>query len=99
MAQAFESHSSEKTLSDFLPLVRAALPTSSAVEYVLRNTLIQPLMSRLLAIVFTRSGISVKNVNFLPEISRIGQNEYQIRFLCHLLRSIGKNVFLGLHAL
>ena len=39
--------------------------TSSTKEYMLRNILVPPLTSRLLAFVFTRSEISVENADFL----------------------------------
>ena len=39
--------------------------TSSTGEYVLRNILVPPLTSRLLAIVFTGNEISVENADFL----------------------------------
>ena len=39
--------------------------TSSTGEYVLRNILVPPLTSRILAIVFTGNGISVENADFL----------------------------------
>ena len=38
--------------------------TSSTGEYVLRNILVPPLTSRLLAIVLTGNGISVENADF-----------------------------------
>ena len=62
---------------------------------MLRNILVPPLRSGPLAIVFTGSGLSIKNVDFFPKRSRIGQNELQIRILNHFLHSIRKTCIVG----
>lgn len=54
-----------------------------------------PLTSRPLAIVFTGSGISVKNGDVLLKRSRIGQNEMQICILNHFLHSVRKTCYFG----
>ena len=69
--------------------------TSSTWEYVLRNILVPPLTSRLLAIVFNRKWNFSRKCRFSPKISRIGKNEFHIRFLRHFLHSIRKTCIFG----
>ena len=87
--KVFGSLSSDRTSSEPLLLERVAIPI------LLRN----PLTLRILAIVFTGSGIPVKNADFLPKISQTGQRKLQICFYATFYTVYEKYMFLGLHTL